>query len=205
MKSIFERGQKMKKTISLIMSVISILTISGCGSKNLEIHNDNMVVEVGSVLSTDVEEYVKIEDDKVKEDISVDISGVNTNEVGEGLVKITYKGKEYDINVKVEDTKGPDIQQKSFKVKQDVEYDVKDIVDVSDPSGCSVAFEDGSNTFSSALEGEQTLTVVAEDAYGNKSTKKVTVEVYHSAADDAKKLLEMNQALENALDNFNMP
>ena len=88
----------MKKTIGLGMATIIMVMLVGCGSKSLELLSDNMVVEAGNVLSTDAAEYVKLEDDKMKDDITVDVSGVNTNEVGEGVVKITYKGKEYDVN-----------------------------------------------------------------------------------------------------------
>lgn len=173
----------MKKIILIGLGAIMMLGISACGEKSLDMKKTSTVVEVGKPISKNVSEYVNITDDKMISDISVDSSRVNTNKVGNYELVLSYKEKDYIVNVEVKDTQGPSIIQKEFIIDYDTEYGVEDIVEVSDPSGYTVEFDGGYTTCQFHNGGEQTLKIIAEDGYGNKTIKNVTVDVYKSFLD----------------------
>ena len=172
-----------KKLIPIISIVVATVSLWGCGSASLDLKKNNMIVEVGSSLSGDVNEYVNITDEKMKDDITIDRSGVDTSKVGSGEIIVKYRDKAYSISVKVEDTKGPTISQKVYTIDHHTEYNVEDLVDVSDPSGYTVAFENGEKTCYFPGDGTESLKIVAEDSYGNKTIKEIEVEVYKSYLD----------------------
>lgn len=189
----------MKKAILIGLSVFMMLGVSACGNNSLDLKKTSTVAEVGSSVSKSVSDYVNISDDKMKTEITVDSSQVNTNKVGNYDLVLSYKGKDYIVNVEVKDTQGPKISQKEFVIDYDTEYGVEDIVDVSDPSGYTVEFDGGYTSCEFHNGGEQTLKVVAEDSYGNKTIKEITIDVYKSYLDQNREEMD---AIRNLMDSI---
>jgi len=191
----------MRKGIMSVVILLTMLGVSACGSSSLDMKKTSAVVEVGSSISKNVSDYVNITDDKMKSEVTVDDSKVNTNKVGNYDLILSYKGKEYIVNVDVKDTQGPRISQKEFVIDYDTEYGVEDIVDVSDPSGYTVEFDGGYTSCEFHNGGEQVLKVVAEDSYGNKTIQDVTVDVYKSYLDQNREDMDAIRGLMDSIVN----
>lgn len=105
-------------------------------------------------------------------DSDVKISGdINTNKIGN--YEITYQLKNYKktCKVSVKDTKAPELKVKAYKA--DMKEDVKPesfVESVKDDSKVSLSFKK-----KPTKDKEQTLTIIAKDAYGNTTTKETTL------------------------------
>ena len=105
-------------------------------------------------------------------DSEVKISGdIDTNKIGN--YEITYQLKNYKkiCKVSVKDTKAPELKVKAYKA--DMKEDVKPesfVESVNDDSKVSLSFKK-----KPTKDKEQTLTIIAKDAYGNTTTKETTL------------------------------
>lgn len=105
-------------------------------------------------------------------DSDVKISGdINTNKIGN--YEITYQLKNYKktCKVSVKDTKAPELKVKAYKadMKEDVQPE-SFVESVKDDSKVSLSFKK-----KPTKDKEQTLTIIAKDAYGNTTTKEATL------------------------------
>lgn len=105
-------------------------------------------------------------------DSEVKISGdIDTNKIGN--YEITYQLKNYKktCKVSVKDTKAPELKVKSYKadMKEDVQPE-SFVESVKDDSKVSLSFKK-----KPTKDKEQTLTIIAKDAYGNTTTKETTL------------------------------
>ena len=105
-------------------------------------------------------------------DSEVKISGdIDTNKIGN--YEITYQLKNYKktCKVSVKDTKAPELKVKAYKadMKEDVQPE-SFVESVKDDSKVSLSFKK-----KPTKDKEQTLTIIAKDAYGNTTTKETTL------------------------------
>ena len=105
-------------------------------------------------------------------DSEVKISGdIDTNKIGN--YEITYQLKNYKktCKVSVKDTKAPELKVKAYKadMKEDIQPE-SFVESVKDDSKVSLSFKK-----KPTKDKEQTLTIIAKDAYGNTTTKETTL------------------------------
>ena len=105
-------------------------------------------------------------------DSEVKISGdIDTNKIGN--YEITYQLKNYKktCKVSVKDTKAPELKVKAYKadMKEDVQPE-SFVESVKDDSKVSLSFKK-----KPTKDKEQTLTIIAKDAYGNTTMKEATL------------------------------
>lgn len=173
----------------LIICTILTLFLVACASKEITQTKAETTVELGSECTIIPTDYFELGSKVNPDTITVDISAVDTNAVGEYVAVVTYNDNIYEIKVSVSDTIAPEIT-----VKPDIEgvdrgttiYPAN-YVSVNDLSEVSVYFvtEDGDNEsleIPSDLDNNVTeinYTVVAVDAEGNRSEElSVTVPIF---------------------------
>jgi peptidoglycan/xylan/chitin deacetylase (PgdA/CDA1 family) len=106
---------------------------------------------------------------------NVKVTGdLDTNKIGDYVITYKYKNQKLEVNVKVTDMVAPELTLKNYTadLKQEITPEML-VHSVSDDSAVTLSFEEGTD-FSS--EGVHTVTVIAEDEYGNqtKANTKVT-------------------------------
>ncbi len=190
-------NQKVKKSkgnltpIIVVGSIIGILIVIFIGVL-INVSSNNKYSDAVITLREDAAIEVNNEDiDKtlffeeiknVKEnDIKVDYSKVNFNEVGIYEVTITIYKKKYTAKLQVVDTESPVLQVKDVSIAIGDTYNAKDFVDsCKDNSGkkCNIEFYDSSvnqdgekidyNSYKD--EGTYTVQIIASDESGNKTS-----------------------------------
>ena len=168
---------------------MSTLFLVACASKEITQTKAETTVELGSECTIIPTDYFELGSKVNPDTITVDISAVDTNAVGEYVAVVTYNDNTYEIKVSVSDTIAPEIT-----VKPDIEgvdrgttiYPAN-YVSVNDLSEVTVYFvaEDGdvnSIEIPSDLDNdvtEITYTVVAVDTADNRSKElSVTVPIF---------------------------
>lgn len=88
----------MKYLRGILIPILIAVTLMGCG---IEQTNHMITIEAGSELSLNAEDFFDISE-KEAENVSFDLSGVDTTTPGSYMVTATYGNKHYPIIVKVE-------------------------------------------------------------------------------------------------------
>ena len=105
-------------------------------------------------------------------DSDVKISGnIDTNKIGTYEIKYQLNTYKKMCKVSVKDTKAPELKVKAYKA--DMKEDVKPesfVESVKDDSKVSISFKK-----KPTKDKEQTITIIAEDEYGNKTMKETTL------------------------------
>lgn len=162
-------------TIDLISIgvVVLILTVSP-----LQLKRTVFNIQLNDALPTDLEYYIKA-NDKVLNNSELHLEDVNTSTCAIYPAYITYAGKQYKFQIKVEDTKIPTVklidQQSVIQTFVGSEYKASDLVKVEDDSHYIVYFEDKNgeehDTITLGKEGTYDYWIYAKDDYGNISNK----------------------------------
>lgn len=122
---LFKHKKKEIVGVALIcMLIIGVILVVAIKASHLKITTDSVTVELGEDLKLNVEDFVKA-DKEVLSQITLDTSGVDTDNTGEYMVSMLYKGKEYKIKVTVVDTKAPKV---AFKNRYVFTNDIENIV-----------------------------------------------------------------------------
>ena len=105
-----------------------------------------------------------------------DLSHVDLNAIGEYPVTISYKDKDYDCTLIVEDTIAPEAQVRNLAVYS---YDTPEpedfIVSIKDVSPVTVQYEKRTDL---TKDGSYLLKLILEDAAGNRSEYEVVLTVF---------------------------
>lgn len=136
-------------------------------------------VELGSTLETDVQKYLSKEV-KNKEDYKLNLSSVNTNEVGEYSYTITYNKTSKKGKIKVVDTTPPEFTLETMTIEEGNEdYYLGDVlsscIELSKP--CLVSLKKKSDEEKLKTAGTYNIDITVEDIYGNKKDAVATIVV----------------------------
>lgn len=185
---------KKKNVLALMAAVIMTASIlTGCGKEyTVQLTDTNPVkVELGSELSTDVRDYITVckgeeavNEGEVFEEISLDLSNIDTNTVGTYTLIISYKKNQLVIPIIVEDTTAPVIKVEDMALEAGTEV-TADAITVTDLQEVEVTFilPDGTRADRFTFEGEpMEVTVEAADAAGNKAEETFTVTILDTVA-----------------------
>ncbi len=105
-----------------------------------------------------------------------DLDAINGAAPGEYELKSTAGGKTMVCKVTVQDTTGPVLSLKQLRIYQGEELKAEELVESSADLSGPVTFRFAAEPDWSAL-GQQTVTVEAQDAFGNVTVGKTTVEI----------------------------
>lgn len=183
--------KKVFLTILLILFIIGVFFgIYKYISKRDFIKLNNVDVELGTVVSTDIKDYIK---SGKYEGYTLDVSNVHlddeglTDSVGEYSFtvkknKSVLKGKIY-----VKDTTAPIVEVAELTVGVDEEFNVNDfLTSCTDLSGeCFVSYKEDKEKDYNKAEGTYDITLTIKDKYNNTTTKttKLIVKSDFSLAD----------------------
>lgn len=172
----------------IIFVIILIIAIGSMGfiyyQKTYTLNLKNKITfEAGEKISYDITDYVvnKVVDEN---DYSLNFKGIPLNDdvlttVGEYSYKVNYKNITKKGTLIVKDTTKPivDVQELTIGVSEEFELDefLVSCEDLSMP--CTVAFKNENDTNLKNKAGNYTFDIVISDAYNNKTTKKVRLNV----------------------------
>lgn len=121
--------------ITLLAVLPMALLLTGCTGTGIELPENGITLELGAELSTSAEDYLTA---KTYEDIFIDTSAVNMQQVGTYTISVFYKDKEVGtISVTVTDTTAPEaVVPEAIRMENGstclAESFVTDIMDFSD-------------------------------------------------------------------------
>lgn len=164
--------------IKMLLSTITVAAmLTACGKADIQLNNETVTVELGTELSGEITDYITIDDEAELENVTLDVSGVNTGAVGSYTASVTYDDEIFNINVNVVDTTAPDITTTDKEAEVGDIIKVSDVAKASDLADVELKFEDGSDIWTADAAGNYSLVVVAVDASGNESMASVKVVV----------------------------
>ena len=166
-------------------------------TETIQCINESFTTEAGKKLEVQTTDIFSAPDASMYDLIHLDTSAVDTNIVGTYMVNAEYKDRTYPITISVQDTTAPVLTIKPLGT-----YNVNDVVkiesvaDVRDFSDYTVSFLlDNVKTSEITLsKGTTDYQVVAEDIYGNQSTRIATISAYQTPEDTLKKIAEAEKA-----------
>ena len=166
-------------------------------TETIQCINESFTTEAGKKLEVQTTDIFSAPDASMYDLIHLDTSSVDTNIVGTYMVNAEYKDRTYPITISVQDTTAPVLTIKPLGT-----YNVNDVVkiesvaDVRDFSDYTVSFLlDNVKTSEITLsKGTTDYQVVAEDIYGNQSTRIATISAYQTPEDTLKKIAEAEKA-----------
>lgn len=180
------------KKLSFILGIIFAIILFGSifGTYLLSgiytFKSNEVTVELGGTLDTDISTYVECSE-RIKDDIKMDVSGVDTSKVGSYKATVTYKKETMDFTVNVEDTTAPTVYlQKGgiFKItvgetlaKDDIVSQMDDLAGISKYYILSDDNTSENETISYPEEGDYVNKIVVVDNNGNSTEKDFTVHV----------------------------
>ena len=187
----------MSKTLKkVILITIPILAIISIGlfvvvlflKKEEEIQPRDVTVELGSKLTTKIEDYLKNSDvdyykyslDNHKYRDKVGKYPYVISKKKKNLIeKLTKKRVEYQGNIYVVDTTVPVLEVKNVEIKEGEEIDLNSFVaSCTDLSECSISSPDESKLIEMKEKaGEYSFFIVGTDKYGNVAKKEVHLKV----------------------------
>lgn len=168
----------------LLLSILIITIILSINNDYIKLKNIN--IELGNELSTDINDYImttNIPNKKIK-NINLDLSDVLIKDdkvikIGTYKYFVTYKNKEYEGTIKVEDTTKPILKLNNVIITKGEELKIDDFIEECiDINGCSYEYED-ENFVSSKLNevGIHEIKIIAKDKSNNNIINKTTLEI----------------------------
>lgn len=174
------------------------LICSGCGEYTINLISDEVVINVGAEVSTDIGDYVRASK-QLMEEMTLDVSMVDTGRIGRYTAAVTHGDSVRRFVIEVADIEAPKIELKTDKIYFEAQgvLRLEDVVEsVSDISEYEYGFSDDmtkadrdkgmEKSVSFDKVGEYTAEVIAKDKYGNISVSEVGVFVVNEgkAPDD---------------------
>ena len=165
----------MKKRLIIIL--VLLLGILGVGYFYTSLPfldlEKNVEVEINSEIDpySYITKYRKCD----KEDVTIDDSKINLNELGEYIISYSVKDKIYEVNLEVVDTTAPVVEVKDKQIFEGDSIEVKDLISkIEDATETEVSFKKDYN-FSKA--GEYEAIIVVKDTSDNTTEKEVKIDV----------------------------
>lgn len=168
---------------------ILALLLGGCSYSTIHLIRKNVQVDIGSDLSTDLSDYVRASNANLSM-MSLDISKVDMNTLGEYQATITFGEENASFTVTVTDTSAPVITLKNNEIyfENTGTLSLKDIVSsVTDFSEYEYGFSDDMTLADSKKKMKETLNydaigdyngeVIAKDTYGNISVSDFVIHI----------------------------
>lgn len=157
----------------LFIVLIACILFFILNMSSLELVSDHQSVEINS--EVDFKTYIKEVKNGSIEDVVIDISEVNTKELGDYVVYYKYKDKIHELTLSVVDTISPVVEVKEVSVLQGHQVKVEDlIVSITDATATTSKFE---KEYDFTKEGKHEVNIVVEDEGQNKTIVKTTVEI----------------------------
>ena len=177
-----------KKEIATALGLSVALTMTGCASNEINQFKSETTVELGSECNIEVSEYFELGSKVDSSAIVFDTSAVDTNNVGDYVITVSFKKNTYSINVSVVDTTAPilSVRENIEPVERGNSITASDYAEVDDKSDVNIFWvaEDGETDTIDIPEDldssvtEINYTLVAVDESGNRSEEKqVTVPI----------------------------
>ena len=181
------------KIIKIIMLIVLLSLLFGCSKKALVIKKENMIVEYGTPISTEVATYINDKEidkndlnkvlDETKLEIIGDkkVDGKDFQQKGDYTVKLTYEKEEAEVKVSVKDTTKPQFvkdTKKEVSFTKDCKPTAEDfskMFKAEDLDTVKITVDDSKVDY--AKEGTYQATVKAVDASQNESTQTVTMKI----------------------------
>lgn len=176
----------MKKKL-IILGVIAVILTAAflvwdyIADANVEITiiRERIQIEAGESLGTEAERYIQ-STERVKKNAKVDISGVKTNEVGNYVMEVTYKGRVFDIFVDVVDTTPPKIsvENNALTIGVNTTFKLHELpIEIKDISRTSSTLENGKESMHYDQVGDYKDTITVTDEYGNSASLEISIKV----------------------------
>lgn len=181
-----ESNPRKTKRIIFAIIVVFLLIVGGLyyyKSKYTLNIKKNLKYEVGTVLPTDVREFVnnKVIDES---DYTLLVSSISTedgvlNKVGDYTYKIKYKNVTKTGKIKVVDTVAPRVEVEELTVGVNEEFLVDDFVKVCEDYSkpCKAEYDNESDSKLNEKEGTYDFKIRVSDSVGNMVKKDVTLHV----------------------------
>ncbi|MCD7892830.1 MAG: polysaccharide deacetylase family protein [Erysipelotrichaceae bacterium] len=170
-----------RKKLLKVLIVVVILLICSVGGVALYTKLTTSITFVASPtveINGELDPYSYIDELKncEKEDITIDSSNVNIEELGTYPIIYTIKDKEYTLNIDVVDTTAPTLSLKDVNIDYGDEVTVDDFIDiVADETEVKKYFKED---YDFTIEGDQEIIVVAEDTSGNITEATANLNVF---------------------------
>lgn len=177
-----------KKEIATALGLSVALTMTGCASNEINQIKCETTVELGSDCNIEASEYFELGSKVDSSAIVFDTSAVDTNNVGDYVITVSFKKNTYSINVSVVDTTAPilSVKENIEPVERGNSITASDYAEADDKSDVNIFWvaEDGETDTIDIPEDldssvtEINYTLVAVDESGNRSEEKqVTVPI----------------------------
>ena len=177
-----------KKEIATALGLSVALTMTGCASNEINQIKSETTVELGSDCNIEASEYFELGSKVDSSAIVFDTSAVDTNNVGDYVITVSFKKNTYSINVSVVDTTAPilSVRENIEPVERGNSITASDYAEADDKSDVNIFWvaEDGETDIIDIPEDldssvtEINYTLVAVDESGNRSEEKqVTVPI----------------------------
>ncbi len=190
---ILDSGEKEKKKgnkkVFIIILLIILIALVGVGVylflntakqtvSNSSIVTNELKLELGSTLDTDIDTYATIVGYN-KNDCNIDLSNVDTSKVSTYKFTVTCGNASQEGLVIVDDSISPEVVTNDLILLPNATVNPEDfILECIDASTCSYEFE---NSVSTTTLGEQEVSIIVSDSYNNKSTVKVNLTIANNA------------------------
>ena len=170
-----------KKMILVIMIFFMIVSVASCyitlTLTPIILKDTTFTYQLGKEISDDPSDYVKANEGAL-ENVSLDLSKVNQDEVGEYEASLLYNEESYPFTIKIVDTIAPKgtLVQSSWDIVLGGSLNASDLIEkVVDYSDYTIYFEENDDhqrvesiTFDEA--GSYLERIIIVDAYDNEST-----------------------------------
>ncbi|MBD5542513.1 MAG: hypothetical protein HDR00_15225, partial [Lachnospiraceae bacterium] len=172
-----------KILLSAIVTIISLATLTGCGSK---LTANSLTLELGSPVPDDILEYVTVSDgdsEDILANATLSTEDIDNMTVGRYTATVTYGKRKINVTVDVVDTVAPVLEEndESFSVGDVITVD--DLVTIDDFNDVTGVFidKDGNEQDTITIEEDMTITVRATDASDNFSELTVSPNITNIA------------------------
>lgn len=182
-----QQKKKFPKWLVAILAIIILLAAGAgifCYLFRAEQKTDELAVELGQEIPTDIHEYLIGQDWALQYSVP-DFSQVKKAEVGQYPVTVTHGWQEFSYMITVQDTTCPEleIRDRDFYLLKGASVSVEEFVervyDVSQDVELSLDGDIGEGAAENQVQyetcGEHTFSVVATDASGNSTVETVSV------------------------------
>lgn len=164
-----------KKVILSVVAVIILLSLGIIFDQRQKIVFKNDSIEVSIHSEIDPMDYIQEIKGCNDEDITVDVSELQLDQLGEYKIYYHVNDKEYSLNVKVVDCNPPTFETVDLDVDLGTDISCKQMVkNIVDETETKVSFKEKYD-FSKA--GDYEVVIVVEDEAGNKTEKNAQVKV----------------------------
>lgn len=171
----------MKRKLNCWLIILCIMLLIGCAK--VEIYPKNVEIEIGSVASENILDYVCIESDRsdrIRNKAELDISNIDVMNVGEYVAKITYGREEVIVPVSVVDTTAPIINVKEKEFQEGDQVIAEDLAEAIDDSNVTLSLlsnPGGVQLDFTTLQYGESVTLKAEDQFGNETVKEIVLNI----------------------------